>query len=125
MTRRHLTLRLGGAALLSAIALVWTAPFLWMLVAAFRPESAGSRDMASLLPSAAPTLANFRLALDSADFAVYALNTLIVVAGIDRQEEAGGRRQGRAAQGRRDHASLRPVDRPRHDRRLKEIAVTQ
>jgi hypothetical protein len=30
-----------------------------MLVAAFRPESAGSRDMASLLPSAAPTLQIF------------------------------------------------------------------
>jgi sn-glycerol 3-phosphate transport system permease protein len=82
MKPRSLSLRLGGAALLSAIALVWTAPFLWMLVAAFRPESAGSRDMASLLPPAAPTLANFRLALDSADFAAYALNTLIVVAGI-------------------------------------------
>jgi sn-glycerol 3-phosphate transport system permease protein len=73
---------LGSAALLCAVALVWTTPFLWMLVAAFRPETGGSRDMASLLPPLQPTLENFTLAFESADFAVYYLNTLLVVSGI-------------------------------------------
>jgi sn-glycerol 3-phosphate transport system permease protein len=82
MSPNGAALRLGGAALLCAIALIWTAPFLWMLVAAFRPDTAGSLDMASLLPPASPTLANFRLALDSADFLAYAVNTFIVVVGI-------------------------------------------
>lgn len=71
-----------GAAFLSAIAFVWTAPFLWMLVAAFRPEAAGDRNMASLLPPAHPTLANFISALESADFLTYYLNTAIVVFGV-------------------------------------------
>jgi len=87
MRRRGLPARLGplqlaGAALLCAVALVWLTPFLWMLVAAFRPETGGSRDMASLLPPLRPTLENFTLAFESADFAVYYLNTLIVVGGI-------------------------------------------
>ena len=68
-------------ALLCAIVLVWTAPFLWMAVAAFRPDSGGSADMASLLPGR-PTLENFAEALDSADFARYYLNTALVVLGI-------------------------------------------
>src|SRR5471032_2414545 len=74
--------QIGAAALLCAVAFVWTTPFLWMTVAAFRPESGGSRDMASLLPPLSPTWENFALAFESADFAVYYLNTLIVVAGI-------------------------------------------
>jgi sn-glycerol 3-phosphate transport system permease protein len=75
-------LRLASIAVLCAVALVWTAPFLWMVMASIRPETAGSRDMASLLPPLHPTLASFRDALDSADFLTYALNTTIVVVGI-------------------------------------------
>jgi sn-glycerol 3-phosphate transport system permease protein len=71
-----------GAALLVAIALVWTAPFLWMTVAAFRPDGGGSADMASLVPPLHPTVANFAEALESADFVRYYLNTAIVVLGI-------------------------------------------
>ena len=87
MRRRVRPARLGprqlaGAALLCAVALVWLTPFLWMLVAAIRPETGGSRDTASLLPPLRPTLENFTLAFESADFAVYYLNTLIVVGGI-------------------------------------------
>jgi sn-glycerol 3-phosphate transport system permease protein len=74
--------QLGIAALLCTVAFVWTTPFLWMLVAAFRPESGGSRDMASLLPPLQPTLANFVLAFESADFGIYYVNTLFVVTGI-------------------------------------------
>jgi sn-glycerol 3-phosphate transport system permease protein len=79
--RKHL----GGAllaALLSAIAFLWATPFLWTLVASFRPESAGSADMASLLPDLHPTLENFRNALDSGTFGLYYVNTIIVVAGV-------------------------------------------
>ncbi len=77
--------KLGAAvvvALMCAVALVWTSPFLWMTVAAFRPDAGGSRDMASLLPPLHPTLANFAEAFDSADFARYYLNTILVVLGI-------------------------------------------
>ena len=71
-----------GTALLLAVALVWTSPFLWMAVAAFRPPSGGSVDMASLLPPLDPTWANVAEALESADFARYYLNTALVVLGI-------------------------------------------
>ena len=74
--------QLGSGALLCGVAFVWTTPFLWMLVAAFRPETGGSRDMASLLPPLQPTLENFMLAFESADFAIYYVNTLLVVTGI-------------------------------------------
>jgi sn-glycerol 3-phosphate transport system permease protein len=72
----------SGAAVLSAIAFLWATPFLWMCIAAFRPEDTGSRNMASLVPHWPPTLENFALALSSADFAIYYLNTAIVVFGI-------------------------------------------
>jgi sn-glycerol 3-phosphate transport system permease protein len=70
------------AALLSAVAFLWASPFLWTLIASFRPESAGSADMASLWPDFAPTIANFRNALDSGSFGLYYANTLIVVVGV-------------------------------------------
>jgi len=70
------------AALLSAVAFLWASPFLWTLVASFRPEGAGSADMASLLPDLHPTLENFRNALESGSFGLYYINTLIVVAGV-------------------------------------------
>jgi sn-glycerol 3-phosphate transport system permease protein len=70
------------AALLSAVAFLWASPFLWTLIASFRPESAGSAGMASLWPDFAPTLLNFRNALDSGSFGLYYANTLIVVAGV-------------------------------------------
>lgn len=70
------------AAFLSAVAFLWASPFLWMLIAAFRPESAGSAGMASLWPDFAPTLGNFRNALDSGSFGLYYVNTLIVVGGV-------------------------------------------
>ncbi len=65
----------------SAVALVWSTPFIWMVVASFRPQNFGGLDMASLVPTFAPTLANFRLALESADFPTYYLNTAIIVLG--------------------------------------------
>ncbi|MEE8627102.1 MULTISPECIES: carbohydrate ABC transporter permease [Methylobacterium] len=64
----------------AGLALVWAVPFWWMLVAAFRP--AGSGADASLLPSLAPTLANFAEAWASADFPLYFLNSLAICAGI-------------------------------------------
>lgn len=64
----------------AGLALVWAVPFWWMLVAAFRP--AGSTADASLLPSLAPTLANFAEAWASADFPLYFLNSVAICAGI-------------------------------------------
>ena len=46
------------------------------------PDAASSRDIASLLPPAHPTLANFINALEGGDFLTYYLNTAIVVLGI-------------------------------------------
>lgn len=70
------------AALLSAVAFLWASPFLWTLVASFRPEGAGSAGMASLLPDFVPTLENFRNALESGSFSLYYVNTVIVVSGL-------------------------------------------
>ena len=70
------------AAALAATAFVWATPFLWTLVASFRPEGAGNADMASLLPDLHPTLANFRNALESGSFGLYYVNTIIVVMGV-------------------------------------------
>ena len=51
-------------------------------MAAFRPESYSAQDLASLWPDYRPTLANFQLAWESANFLLYYVNTLIVVVGI-------------------------------------------
>ena len=71
-----------GRLLIVALALAWAAPLVWMLVAAFRPERAGGAGMASVVPDYLPTLANFAEAWESADFALYYLNTVIICAGI-------------------------------------------
>jgi sn-glycerol 3-phosphate transport system permease protein len=57
-----------AVAAVGAIALLWSAPLIWMIVA-------------SLMPSWPPSLANFRLAWESADFPLNYANTLMVVAG--------------------------------------------
>lgn len=85
MARRRLARHLPGAlvaALLSAVAFLWVTPFLWTLIASFRPEGAGSAGMASLLPDFTPTLENFRNALESGSFGLYYVNTIIVVTGL-------------------------------------------
>ena len=79
--RRRPGLAAIAAGAVGAIALLWSAPFLWMVVASLRPDSTGSLDVASLVPSRPPSLANFRLAWESADFLLNYANTMIVVAG--------------------------------------------
>ncbi len=69
-------------ALLAAVAFLWATPFLWTLVASFRPEGAGSVNMASLAPDTPQTLDNFRNALESGAFGLYYVNTIIVVLGL-------------------------------------------
>ena len=68
--------------LMVVVAFFWSTPFLWTLVASFRPESAGGIGMASLVPDYTPTWANFMSAFESGNFAVYYLNTAIVAFGI-------------------------------------------
>jgi sn-glycerol 3-phosphate transport system permease protein len=88
MSARPAALRTGelaphlGYALVLAIVLAWAVPFIWMLVAAFRPERFGGSGMASLIPDYLPTLANFREAWESADFIRYGLNTVVICGGI-------------------------------------------
>jgi sn-glycerol 3-phosphate transport system permease protein len=67
--------------LMLVVVAFWSTPFLWTLVASFRPNTAGGIHMASLLPDYKPTWANFAEAFESGDFAVYYLNTAIVAFG--------------------------------------------
>jgi len=63
-------------------AMLWLVPFLWMFVASVRPQAFGGPGMASILPDAAPTMANFAEAWASADFPRYYLNTAIIAFGV-------------------------------------------
>ncbi len=67
--------------IISAITIVWSGPFLWMIVASFKPQTFGGLDMASVIPDFKPTLANYKNAFRSAEFPIMYLNTLIVVFG--------------------------------------------
>ena len=71
-----------AAGLMLITAFLWATPFLWTLVASFRPQSAGGIGMASLVPDYVPTLDHFREAFETGDFAVYYVNTAIVAFGI-------------------------------------------
>lgn len=71
-----------GRGLVIALALVWAVPFAWMAVASVRPGGPGGSDWASLVPDFVPTLANYAEAWSLGDFPLYALNTVILCAGI-------------------------------------------
>lgn len=75
-------LRWLSVAFFATIALIWSTPLLWMLVASFRPQDFGGLNMASLFVDFQPTLANFGEALESADFLLLYANTAIVCFGI-------------------------------------------
>jgi len=77
---KRTSLIVGGLMLVTVF--LWSTPFIWTLVASFRPDSGGGIDMASLWPDYKPTWANFAEAFESGDFAVYYLNTAIVAFGI-------------------------------------------
>jgi sn-glycerol 3-phosphate transport system permease protein len=82
--RRPLRARLPGFAMLalvSATVFVWSAPFLWMIVASLRPDGFGGLDMASLLPDFTPTFEHFRYAWEDGSFPLWYLNSFILVAG--------------------------------------------
>ena len=66
---------------LCAFVLLWSTPFFWMLVAAFRPPE-DAAPIASLWPGFTPSLAHFVQALQAGDFAQWYLNTIVVVTGI-------------------------------------------
>jgi len=68
--------------LMLVVVFLWSTPFLWTLVASFRPDNSGGIHMASLVPDYTPTFANFIEAFENGDFAVYYLNTAIVAFGI-------------------------------------------
>lgn len=70
------------ALLMAITTFLWSTPFLWTLVASFRPDGGGGLGMASLVPDYKPTWDNFLLALESGNFALYYLNTAIVAFGI-------------------------------------------
>ncbi len=80
--KKSLPAALAFTLIISLVALIWSGPFLWMIVASFKPNSMGGLDMASIWPNFTPTLANFELAWSSADFVILYINTLIVVFGI-------------------------------------------
>lgn len=69
------------ALLIAAVVFVWSAPLLWVLVASLRPESFGSLDMASLWPNTAPSVDQFRYALQDGQWLLWFGNTVILVTG--------------------------------------------
>ncbi len=82
MNRRRQILGAAVAAVLCSVAFIWAGPFLWMFVASVRPEGFGGLRMSSIWPDFTPTLDNFALAWESADFLVYYFNTVLLVSGI-------------------------------------------
>src|SRR5260370_18714832 len=70
------------AGLMLVTAFLWSTPFLWTLVASFRPQTAGGIGMASLVPDYIPTLAPFKEALQSGGFPGYHVNTPTVAVRI-------------------------------------------
>lgn len=66
---------------LCAFVLLWSTPFFWMLVAAFRP-SGDPAPIASLWPGFVPSWEHFSQALQAGHFLQWYANTLIVVSGI-------------------------------------------
>src|ERR1019366_3927033 len=65
-----------------AAALLWAVPFAWMALASLRQGSAGSMDLASLLPVPPFSLANFADAWRSGHFPRWYANTIILCGGI-------------------------------------------
>lgn len=79
--KKSLPAAIAFTLIISVVAIIWSGPFLWMIIAAFKPQSMGGLEMASLWPNFTPTMANFELAWESADFLILYANTLIVVFG--------------------------------------------
>ena len=69
-----------GLLLAAAAGLLWAVPFLWMLVASFRPGYPD--DVASLLPRPPLGFDNYRDAWDSGHFALWYVNTVLLCGGI-------------------------------------------
>ena len=80
-TRHEMAPKLGFLLVVGG-AMLWLVPFLWMFAASVRPQAFGGPGMASILPDAAPTMANFAEAWASADFPRYYLNTAIIAFGV-------------------------------------------
>jgi sn-glycerol 3-phosphate transport system permease protein len=77
MKRSGLWLLAPGAA-----ALLWAIPFAWMVQASLRQGSAGSADIASLLPVPPFSLSNFSDAWASGHFPLWYGNTILLCGGI-------------------------------------------
>jgi sn-glycerol 3-phosphate transport system permease protein len=77
MKTKFLALLLPGAA-----ALLWAVPFAWMALASLRQGSAGSADLASLLPIPPFSLVNFADAWDAGHFPRWYCNTILLCGGI-------------------------------------------
>ncbi len=71
-----------GMVLIAVAAVLWLVPFLWMAVAAFRPEVSGAMDIASLWPHGPFTFDNFTEAWTDGHFLLWYVNTIAMCAGI-------------------------------------------
>jgi sn-glycerol 3-phosphate transport system permease protein len=65
-----------------AAALLWAVPFAWMALASLRQGSAGSADLASLLPAPPFSPLNFADAWASGHFPLWYGNTILLCGGI-------------------------------------------
>jgi sn-glycerol 3-phosphate transport system permease protein len=66
----------------AAAALLWAVPFAWMVLASLREGSAGSMDLASLLPLPPFSFANFTEAWEAGRFPRWYRNTIVLCGGI-------------------------------------------
>lgn len=80
--KKHRSMPLAAIVLLVAVAVVWFMPFAWMFVASLRPDTGGGADLASLVPTAHPSLVNFVEAWTSGHFPLWYLNTVLLCGGI-------------------------------------------
>ena len=64
-----------------AVVFLWSTPFLWMLIASFRPDAGGGLGMASLFPDFVPTLQSYRYAIEDGYWPLWFLNSTILVTG--------------------------------------------
>ncbi|WP_036554764.1 carbohydrate ABC transporter permease [Nisaea denitrificans] len=69
------------AAAMCAVVFLWSTPFLWMLIASFRPDPGGGLGMASLVPDFVPTLQSYRYAIEDGYWPLWFLNSTILVTG--------------------------------------------
>ena len=78
----RLSWHLIGMAAMGVVALVWSTPLLWMLVASVNPDVFTPQKIASLIPAFIPTGEHFSDAAAQGNFGRWYLNTILLCGGV-------------------------------------------